>query len=245
MIELFNIAIYNPLYNALFFIINTIPGANLGLAIIILTIIVKAVLLPLTHKSVASQAKIKEIDPEVREVKEKYKENKQEQAKKIMELYKKHGVNPFSGCFAVVIQIPVVLGLFYVFFKGLEAMDPSILYSFIEMPIDINVVFLGFIILTGKSALLAFFAGATQYVQIKLSMPPIPPKNKDKKEISFKDELARGMNMQMRYVLPGIIFFVAYSISAAVALYWITSNLFSVAHELYVKRKAKSIIQAK
>ncbi|HEC33032.1 MAG TPA: membrane protein insertase YidC [Candidatus Kaiserbacteria bacterium] len=242
MVELFNTAIYNPLYNAFIFIINIIPGADVGIAIVILTILVKSALLPLTHKSVSSQAKIKEIDPEVREVKEKYKEDKQEQARKIMELYKKHNVNPFSGCFSVVIQIPIVLGLFYVFFRGLNTINPSILYSFIEMPVNINMVFLGLVSLTEKSMILAFLAGATQYIQIKLSMPPIPPKKDNKEKISFKDELVRGMNMQMRYVLPGIVFFVAYSISGAVALYWITSNLVSVSHELYVKRKAKNII---
>jgi len=241
MIELFNTIIYEPLYNGLIFLLTIIPGADLGLAIIILTIVVKAVLLPLTHKSVQSQAKIKAIDPEVKEVKEKYKENKQEQAKKIMELYQKHGVNPLSGCFSLIIQIPIVMGLFYVFFKGLESFNPEQVYSFLEIPENINMMFLGTVSLTEKSLILALLAGATQYTQIKLSMPALPPREKTDKEISFKDELARGMNTQMRYVLPGIVFFVAYSISAAVALYWTTSNAFSVAHELYVKQKAKKI----
>jgi len=241
MIELFNTVIYDPILNALVFLLEVIPGADLGIAVIVLTIIVKAIILPLTHKSVASQAKIKEIDPEVRGVKDKYKNDKQEQAKKIMELYKKHGVNPFSGCFSLIIQIPIILGLFYVFLNGLDSIDPERIYSFLELPENINTTFLGLVSLTEKSIILALIAGATQYAQIKLSMPPLPPKDKDAKEVSFKDELARGMNVQMRYVLPGIVFFVAYSISAAIALYWTTSNLFSIAHELYVKRKAKKI----
>ncbi|NIS22999.1 membrane protein insertase YidC, partial [candidate division KSB1 bacterium] len=177
-----------------------------GITLIILTLLVRFILLPLSHKSVASQAKMKEIAPEIQKVKEQHKNDKQEQARKTMELYQKHGINPFSGCVSVLIQIPIVIGLFFVFFKGLPTIDSGALYSFIAIPEYINTHFLGIIDLAGKSAVLAVLAGGTQYFQMKLSMPPAPPLKNTEKKMSFKEELGRSMNIQMRYILPFIVF---------------------------------------
>lgn len=243
MVEFFNTFFYEPLYNGLVFLISVIPGANVGIAVIILTLMVKTIILPLSHKSVAAQAKMRGIEPEIKKVKEKHKD-KQEQARQIMDLYKKHGVNPFSGCLLVLVQLPIIFALYWVFFKGLANLDTVALYSFITPPDHINMNFLGVIDMAKKSFVLALLAGISQYFQMKLSMPPIPRDDGEKKksEISFKDEFAKNMNIQMRYMLPGIVFFVAYSISSAVALYWLVSNLFSIVHELVVKKRAQDLI---
>ncbi len=242
--DLFNTVFYQPIYNGFVFLISIIPGANIGLAIIILTVIVKFIIFPLTHRSVTSQAKMRSIEPQVKEVKEKYNKDKQEQAKKVMELYKKHGVNPFTGCFLVLVQMPIVIALYWVFFKGIVDLNPEILYSFVKIPDNINTIFLGVFDMGGKSIFLALIAGILQYFQMKFSLPPLI--NNDKKnttgKMSFKDEFARNMSIQMRYVLPVFVFFISYSISAAVALYWATNNLFSVTHELIVKKKADKIV---
>ena len=242
--SIFNTLFYEPLYNGLIFLISIIPGADVGIAIVVLTVTVKFLVLPLSHKSVKSQAKIRNIEPEVKEVKEKYKKDKQEQARKVMELYKKHGVNPFSGCFLLLVQLPIILALYWVFFKGLGNFNTEILYSFVKLPAVINTKFLGIIDIMGKSLPLAVLAGITQYYQMKLSMPPKLTNNENKNsgEMSFKDEFAKNMSIQMRYVLPGFVFFIAYTISAAVALYWVVNNLFSIVHELIVRRKVKEII---
>lgn len=244
IINLFNTLFYQPIYNGLVFLISVIPGGNVGVAIITLTILVKFIILPLTHKSVKSQAKIRTIEPEVKEIKEKYNKDKQEQAKQVMELYKKHGVNPFTGCVLVIVQLPVVLALYWVFFKGLGSLNTDIIYSFIKIPTNINMQFLGFVDILGKSVVLAALAGITQYYQMKLSLPPVAQQNDNKnnnKQISFKDEFVKNMNTQMRYVLPLFIFFIAYTVSAAVALYWVTNNSFSIIHELIVRKKAEEI----
>lgn len=243
--QIFHTVFYQPLYNALIFLISIIPTADVGIAVVILTLVVKTIILPLSHKSVTSQAKMRGIEPEIKKVKERHKD-KQEQARQTMELYKKHGVNPFSGCLLMLIQLPVIFALYWVFLKGLAHIDTAPLYSFITMPDHINTHFLGLIDMSKKSLILAIFAGISQYFQMKFSMPPIPPKDEKQKtngEISFKDEFAKNMNVQMRYMLPGIVFFVAYSISSAVALYWLVSNLFSIGHELLVKKKAVRLIQ--
>lgn len=241
ILDLFNILFYQPIYNGLVFLIDFVPGSDIGIAIILLTIIVKLIILPLSHKSVKSQAKIRVIDPEVRDIKEKYSKDKQQQARKVMELYKKHGINPFTGCFLVIIQLPIILALYWVFFKGLVELNTDIIYSFIEIPSYINMQFIGIVDMLGKSLVLAALAGVTQYYQMKLSLPPIQVQ-KNNKEISFKDEFAKNMNTQMRYILPVFVFFIAYTISAAVALYWVTNNSFSIIHELIVRKKAKEIV---
>lgn len=246
IIDIFNTLFYEPIYNGLIFLISFVPGGDVGIAIVLLTIAVKFLILPLSHKSVKSQAKIRSIDPEVKELKEKYSKDRQEQARQVMELYKKHGVNPFSGCFLVLVQLPIILALYWVFFKGLSGLSVEILYSFVMIPANINMSFLGLIDMAGKSILLALIAGVTQYYQMKLSLPPqVKEDNKKKttKELSFKDEFAKNMNTQMRYVLPIFVFFISYTISAAVALYWATNNTFSVIHELIVRKKAKEIIK--
>src|SRR3972149_138147 len=245
MIAFFNTFFYEPLYNGLVFVISVMPGADVGLAVIVLTLLVKIIILPLSHKSVASQAKMRSIEPEMKRVKEQHKD-KQEQARQVMDLYKKHGVNPFSGCFLMLVQLPIIFALYWVFLKGLaHNIDQGLLYSFVVAPEQIDMYFLGLIDMSKKNIILAALAGISQYLHMTLSMPPIPKESGGKKEgdISFKDEFAKNMNVQMRYMLPGIVFFVAYSISSAVALYWLVSNLFSIGHELVVKRKALRLAQ--
>lgn len=237
---IFSTIFYKPLYNTLIFSLSVVPGANVGVAIIFLTLLVRTILLPFSHKSVVSQAKMRAIAPELESLKEKYKDDKQEQARKTMELYKEHGINPFSGCIVVLVQLPVLFALYFVFSRGLSTLNTDALYSFVHLPSMVGMSFLWVKSLAGKSVVLALIAAIAQYFQIKLSMPATPPTEKGAKT-SFKDDFARSMNTQMRYMMPIIVFGVSYSISAAVALYWATSNLFSIAHELYVKRKALAI----
>lgn len=235
----FSTVFYQPLYNALVLLLSVIPGANVGVAIILLTLIVRGSLLPLSHKSVTSQAKMRSLAPHLEKIKEKHKDDKQEQARKTMELYKEHGINPFSGCLLVAVQLPIIFALYYVFFKGLPNLNAEHLYSFVHLPSAVSMMFLG-VLLSKKSLIFALFAATSQYFQIKLSVPAMAPAEKDAKP-SFKDDFARSFNVQMRYMLPVIVFGISYSISASVALYWTTSNLFSIAHELYVKRKAEEV----
>ncbi len=235
---IFSTVFYQPIYNALAYLISVVPGGNVGVSIILLTVLVRGALLPLSHRSVVSQAKMRAIAPHIEKLKEKHKDDKQEQAKKTMELYKEHGINPFSGCLLVVVQLPVIFALYYAFFKGLPNLNTEHLYSFIQLPLVPSMAFLG-LNLAHKSIILAAVAAVTQYFQIKLSIPAMAPAEKGAKP-SFKDDFARSFNVQMRYMLPIIVFGISYSISAAIALYWTTSNLFSITHELYVKRKAEN-----
>jgi len=235
--SLFSAVIYNPLYNGLVALVDYMPGGSLGLSLIALTLIVKFILFPISRKAVHTQMKMREIEPELREIKEKYKDNREQQALKTFEVYKQANINPFSSFFMVIVQIPIIIGLYWVFLKsGLPEINADILYPFVHMPEMISTMFLA-IDLTGKSWLFAAAAGLTQFYQMALATPPAPATDGTP---SFAVDLAKSMQ-HMRFVLPVVIFFVAHSISAAVALYWTTNNIFTICQELYLRRHREKI----
>lgn len=236
---IFNTVFFNPIYNGLIFLLDTVPFIDVGIAVILVTVIVKLILFPFSLKMVKTQLAVKQLEPEITKLKETHKNDKQEQARQTMALYKERGVNPFSGFLLILVQIPVIFGLYWVFLRGgLPEINMDILYSFVSAPEKINMNFLGLIDVSAKSAVLAIFAGATQYFQIKYSLPPM--KARKEGNASLKEDLARSFHIQMRYVMPVIVFGIAYAISAAVALYWTTSNLFAIGQEIYVRKKIKN-----
>lgn len=233
--NIWNAVLYHPLLNALAFLISIIPGGDVGVAVIVLTILVKVVLFPLSQKSIESQAEMNILTPELNKIKASGA-SKEEQAKLTFDLYKKHKVNPFSGCLLVLIQIPVIFALYYVFSRGIK-FNTGLLYYFIHIPEHTNMMFLGILDIGGKSLVLAILAGVSQYLQAYFMPKPAanPPSNGV--TASFSESFAKSMSMQMKYIFPFIVAFIAYRISGAVALYWITSNLFMVAQQIYVKRE--------
>jgi len=235
--DIWNVLLYKPLINALAFLVSVIPGGDIGLAVIILTILVKLLLFPFSQKSIKNQAAMTMLAPELEKIK-KSGVSKEEQAKLTFELYKKHKTNPFSGCLMVLIQIPIIFALYYVFFEGIN-FDSTLLYSFVHVPEQHNMIFLGFIDLGAKSLLLALLAGVSQYLQAHY-MPK--PALSSGGEGSFQESFAKSMQMQMKYFFPILITWIAYSISGAVALYWITSNIFSVAQQIYVNKTEKNVL---
>ncbi len=239
---------YQPIYNALIFIINHVTFGDVGFAIIILTILVKLILFPLSKKSIRSQFKMKQIEPLLKKIKEDYP-NKEEQSKKTFELYKQYKVNPFSGCLVLLVQLPVIFALYYAFYKGLaQGTDP--LYSFVTMPVNLHTMFLGVIDVHGKSIVLALLAGISQFIQGQMMFAKKPkkdPADSDKPK-TFQEQMSDSMSVNVRFILPIFIVFISYKISAAVALYWVTSNVFTIIQEWYVKnnlKKEDGIIEVK
>ncbi len=239
--DLFHTLFYNPLYNALVALIDTVPFADVGIAVVTLTVAVKLILFPLSLKAVRTQLMMKRIEPEAARIKEQYK-NREEQARKTMELYKREGVNPLSSFLVILIQLPIIFALYFVFFRGgLPTIDAALLYSFIPVPVEVNMHFLGLVDVAARSLVLALFAGVTQFFQAKLAVPPPAPVNGTP---TLRDDLAKSFHLQIRYILPVVVFVIAYTISAAVALYWTTSNLFAIGQELYVRRRVKPLATA-
>ena len=231
----FSAVIYNPLYNTLVFLIGNIPYADVGIAVILLTILVKIILLPLAQIAIRSQILMNAIKPELDAIREKYKKDKQEQARQTMSLYKEKKINPLAMILPLFVQIPIIFGLYWVFFRGgLPDVNMDLLYSFISVPDVVNMQFIGLVDMGGKSIVIAFLAGITQYIHTKISFPKPNIKNNEQ---SFKNDLARSMHIQMRYVLPVIVGVISYTISAAIAVYWTTSNLFAIGQEIFVRQR--------
>lgn len=233
---LYHTFFFDPLYNGLMLLFKVLPWADAGIIVIILTILVRLLLFPLSRKAVLTQVKMAEIGPELGAIKEKYKDKSEEQARRTLALYKEKGVNPFSGILVIIIQIPIILALYQIFLR-FPAVDTGILYSFVKAPEYVNTVFLGLLDISAKSALIALLAAVSTYFQFHVSMQG---QNKPKGN-SFSDNLAKSMQSQMKYFFPLLVFFISYKISGVIALYWLTTNLFSIAQELFVRRNIPKI----
>ncbi len=233
---LWNLIFYKPLYNGLVFLVSVVPGGDIGVALILLTILVKIILFPVSRRSIHSQEKLRALEPEIAAIKKNFP-TKEEQAAKTMELYKANKVNPFSGCLLLLIQLPIIFALYYVFYRGLPFASADI-YSFLHVPTNFTTNFLGIVDIQHKSIVLAILAGISQFFQIRIAGPKtMPGTQKSGEKKSFMEDLTKSMNTQMRYVLPVFIVFVAYKVSAAIALYWVTSNIVAIIQELMVRRK--------
>ena len=236
MIAFFKTIVYIPLYNILILILN-INWIDAGIATVVLTVLVKLFLYPISKKSTIAQIKMKEKESELSLIKEKYKD-KQDQAVKIMEFYKTNNINPFSSILTVIIQIPIIFSLYYIFFRaGLPVIDTELLYSFVKVPTNVSMNFLGIINVSQKSIFLAALAAVTTYWQMHIASSSISKEDKNSFNVDNKPNFVKMMTKQMKYTMPFIVFFISWKISGVVALYWFVSNLMSVAQDLYIKKQ--------
>jgi YidC/Oxa1 family membrane protein insertase len=237
IVTIFNEVLYRPLFNILIWLYNIIPGNDLGIAIIILTLLIRFVLYPLSKKAIQSQKAISELQPKIKEIRKKYK-NKEEQAQAMMALYQKHKVNPMAGCLPILIQLPLMIALYRVFFNGLNPQELDTLYSFIQRPDSLNLMFLGIIDVSQGSIILAFLAGFFQFIQSKMIIPKISQQKKNLKIGNL--DFSSLMNQQMLYFMPLITIFIAWSLPAALPLYWMIITLFGIIQQYFTKIEIKS-----
>ncbi|KKT15005.1 MAG: Membrane protein insertase, YidC/Oxa1 family [Parcubacteria group bacterium GW2011_GWF2_44_8b] len=232
---LYHTFFFDPLYNVLILLFKLLPWADAGIIVILLTILVRLIMFPLSRKAVLTQVRMAEIAPDLAKIKEQYKDKAEDQAKLTLALYREKGVNPFSGILVIIIQIPIIFALYQIFLYFPEVKS-SLLYSFVTAPGHINTTFLGFLDITAKSAPIALLAAISTFFQFQISMKgQTPPKGN-----SFGDNLTRSMQTQMKYFFPVIVFFISYKISGVIALYWLTTNLFTIGQELFVRRNLKA-----
>lgn len=238
MSSLYNSIVYEPLYNGLILLMNTLPWADAGVIVILFTVVVKLVLFPLSKKAVETQIQMKAVEPELTALKEKYKDDKQILARKQMDLYKEKGIRPFLSIILLFLQLPIIFALYQIFsHPGLPVINEDLLYSLVHVPQSVNMFFLGLDI-SKKQIILAILVAISTFFQAKImSRKNIPVAKKAGTPSSFKEDMARNMHIQMLYVFPIIAGAISWSISGAIALYWITSNLFTIGQELVLKRK--------
>lgn len=223
--ELFFSVLYQPLYNLLVAVYDFIPAwGGLGLAIIIVTILVKTLVLPMTYKSLKAQKEMQEIQPKIAEIKEQFKDNKEALAKELMNVYKAHNVNPFASCLPAIVQMFVFIALYQVLSAGLGEVNAEALYSFVPNPETMSPFFLG-IDLREVSPLLGVLAGVTQYVQARQMVTKRPPKVAREGAASLDEDMAAAMNKSMLYALPVMMLVLgATTLPAGLTLYIIMST---------------------
>lgn len=233
--------VYEPLYNTLVFILNYIPGYYAWIGIVVLTILIRVLLFPVYQKIIKTQKALKEIQPQIKEIQEKYKNDKQVLGVKIMEVYREKKVNPFSMIgYLLFVQIPIFLGLYFVFAKGLVHHEGA-LYSFIHFPETVNTLLFNIDLMVKGSFVIAILAGLAQYFHSRntLSLQPVIPQRKQGEMPNFQDELQRSLRFQTLYFIPVLITVTAYYFPAAIGVYWIVNSLFSIAQEKFVQNKDK------
>lgn len=237
---MFNTFFVNPLYNAFVALLDVIPHTDAGVGVVLFTIIVSLLLYPISKKALATQLHMKQYEVELRELKERFANNKEEQARRILSFYKEKGINPFASLFLILIQLPIIIALYFVFARsGLPIIDTARLYSFISAPAQVDMTFLGLVDIAHKSFLLAFVAALAQFIQGWYS-PAFAETNKNKvqkNKPSFEESFAASMRFQTRYFLPGVIFLVSYQYSGVIALYFATRSLFMFFQELIMRKQ--------
>lgn len=221
--------IVQPLSNALVFFYNTVAVQDLGIAIVLLTLAIRILFFPFFHKGARYQAIMQKIQPRIKEIQERHKDDKAVQVQKTMELYKTHNINPFWSIMFLVVQIPVLLGLYRIFLKDFSAENfAPLLYSFVDLPSSFRPFLLGLINLHEPSILMVCLAAIAQYAHGRLTLR----KSASGKSVTQAEKFARNM-VVMGPILTVLIFF---RLPAAIGLYWLVTSIFSIGQQIVVNK---------
>ena len=228
--------IYQPLFNLLIFLVWLMPNHNLGLAVIVLTIIIRLIFLPSGLKQGVSAEKMRLLQPKIKKIQEKYKDDKTAQSQAMMSLYKQAGTSPWGACLPMLVQIVVLILLYRVFQIGFSTSRFDLLYKFIPRPDSINTTFLGINLSKPDPWVLPIATGIIQFFQSKLTMPP--------KQKGGDDNPMMAATGQMMYLFPIMTIFIARNLPAALPIYWMTSSAFMVVQQIYINKVLKPRVNA-
>lgn len=226
--EFFHIVFYQPIYNLLVLLYDVLPFGGIGLAIIIVTLIIKGIVFPFTFKMLKSQRAMQELQPKIAAIREQYKDDREKMAVELMEVYKENNVNPMASCLPLIIQLPVFLALYRALRDGITSIDPAQLYSFVPNPDTIETMFLG-INLAQVSIPLAILAAIAQYFQVQRTMSQRPVKEVQGQDGAKDEAMMANMNKMMKYFLPAITLMIGVtSLPGGVMLYWLVTTFLTV-----------------
>jgi len=230
--EIIRQVLYIPLVNLLIFLIWLIPGHSAGAAIIILTVLIRFILIIPSRKATQSQLKMREIQPKVDEIRRLYPDDRQKQSLEMMELYKRENVNMFGSCLPMLIQLPVLLALYYAFSNGLDPSRVSLVYDFVPRAAVIDKTFFG-IDLTkpDHTYILPILAGVIQFIQTKMMTPKRTKDNKTDPSVA--------MQQNMVYMFPILTIMISRSFAAALPLYWAVSSIFSTVQQYAIMKRSQ------
>ena len=240
MAHFFTVILFQPFLNLLVGLYNLLWN-DVGLAVLAVVIIIRGILWPLFHKQLHTQRAMLELQPKLDAVKQKYKDNKEEQAKAIMELYKNEKVSPFSSCLPLLVQLPLLIALYRALSDSLQSKSLDLLYGFVKNPGHLSTTAFGFVDLSKASIPLAILAAAAQFVQAKMMQSKKGvPSGKDAAGKDGKDEdMAAMMNKQMLYMMPAMTLFIGWKLPAGLTLYWCATTIFMVVQQYVFMRGHK------
>lgn len=240
MSSIFTTIFYQPILNLLVFLYNTVSFQDLGIAIILLTVLIKVIFWPLGQKAIKSQKALQDLQPKIEELKKKYADNKTELSRATMEMYKENKVNPFSSCLPLLVQLPFLFAVYRVFSDGLNN-KLDLVYSFVYKPEFINSLSFGFLDLGKPNIYLAVLAGVAQFLQAKMMMTKQPAVKTD----GSKDEsMTAIMNKQMLYFMPAITIFIGISLPGGLTLYWFVITALTALQQIIVFRSNNKYTKA-
>ncbi|MBI5369652.1 membrane protein insertase YidC [Candidatus Uhrbacteria bacterium] len=230
-----------PIFNLLVFFYDIIPGKDMGVAIILLTILIKLILWPFMNSSLKSQKALQEIQPKIEELKVTHKDDKEGLAKAMMELYKVEKVSPFASCLPMLVQFPILIALYRVLLQGFDPSALGQLYPFIPNPGTIEPHFLGFLNLGVPNIWLALIAGVFQFFQTRMLTTGKPPKQVQGTAGAKDETMLASMNKSMLYFMPAVTVLIGARLPGGLALYWVTVTVFSLVQQIVVfKQKQRS-----
>jgi len=240
MSNLFNTILYEPLLNALIFIYNIFPIKDMGIAIIILTILLRVILWPLSKQTIEVQKKMKAIQPLLEEINKKYKDDPQKRAQELMRIYRENKANPATSCLPLLIQLPILWAVFKVFRNGLKPEALAGLYSFVAKPLAISPFFLGidYFDLSKPNIFLAIATAAAQFWQGKMMSTASPMVQ----GTASKDEGFQAIiNKQMLYLMPILTLIFGLQLPSGLMLYWLVSTLLMILQQWWQFRNKNTV----
>lgn len=243
MMWLYNEILFRPILNLLIWLYGVIPGNDLGLAIIVLTILVKLVLYPFTVSQIKQQRAMQSLQPKMAEIRARLKNDKEAQAKELMELYRKEKVNPASSCLPLLVQLPVFIALYQALSMGLQSKSLTMLYGFVPNPGTVHAFLFGLVDLSVPNYALAVLAAGAQFLQSWMMMRNQPgatkrPPEEVREVAGAKDEdMAAMVNKQMMYMMPIMTLIISIKLPGGLALYWLAMSLLTIGQQYLLMRK--------
>lgn len=234
---MFNTFLYQPLLSTLVFLTELFQG-NFGLAIIALTVLIRAVLVPISLPSLKSAQKIKELKPDLDKIKKKFAKDKKRLQQEQLNLYKQHGVNPAAGCLPTIVQFAILIALYRVFIDFINN------GSIDSLAINMNFFWLD-LSKPDPLYILPILAGASQFILSKMivggrehhSKEEIKKKSQEKKKKEGKEsslDMGEAMQQQMLYIMPVMTAVIAWRFPSGLAVYWVTTTLFSLVQQYFI-----------
>ncbi len=231
--RLFRALISQPLFNLLVILSQRMA---FGWAIVVLTILVRLALYLPNQNAMKSQRRMQQLQPKLDELRKKYGKDQQQMAKKTMELYKTHKVSPMSSCWPMLIQLPIMIGVYWIVRDGLSPHLSHLLYSF-NLNVDLtnfDEMFLGLDLTKRNLLVLPIIVAVAQWCAVKLSMVRAKKRTKKDTTNAKTPSQMEQMNTMMLWVMPAMMGFFTATFPAAVGIYWFTSTVFAIGQQWVV-----------